>query len=528
MFRKAFLIFGLTVALATSAGADMITNWNQVLLQVIREEKTPPPRASRAIAMLNVAMFDAVNGIEKVYTPYVVTEDPAANANPDAAATAAAHTVLMALFPSQSILLNNAYGTYSGSIPAGDGKQRGLEYGRVVGQEILDLRANDHANDTVAFESPAGGGWWAPTGPAAALLPQWPRVTPFALNSGDQFRPDAPPSPFSAEYAAAFNETKRLGRADSKFRTAAQSQIALFWADGAGTSTPPGHWIEIAIDISEQQHLTRIQNARLFALLGIAIADAGIAAWDAKYAYSNWRPVTAIQHADQDGNPATTADPAWQPFITTPPFPAYISGHSTFSAAAARVLAHFFGTDNVTFTTGSGGTPGVERTFQSFSQAAAEAGQSRIYGGIHWQFDNQAGLATGRKIGDLVFFQYLRPRGNAGNCAVSDTTLCLNGGRFQVKATWNTGTASGTAHAVSLGETTGRFWFFDEDNTEVVVKVLDACAAFQKHWVFASGLTNVEVLLEVTDTETGEVRAYYNPRGEIFAPIQDVDAFGCP
>jgi hypothetical protein len=205
---------------------------------------------------------------------------------------------------------------------------------------------------------------------------------------------------------------KALGAAVGSSRTADQSEIALFWADGAGTETPPGHWNHIAQDVAATRGLSLKENARLFALLNIALADAGICAWDAKYTYSNWRPVTAIRAGDTDGNSATAPDVTWSSFIATPPFPDYVSGHSTFSAAAAAVLALFFGTDNVAFITGSDALPGVSRSFPSFSAAAAEAALSRIYGGIHYRFASQDGLTAGTQIGRWTVRNYLQAEGN--------------------------------------------------------------------------------------------------------------------
>jgi Ca2+-binding RTX toxin-like protein len=181
-----------------------------------------------------------------------------------------------------------------------------------------------------------------------------------------------------------------------------QTTIAKFWASGAGTLTPPGQWQEIAQEIATQRGLSTIETAKMFASLSVAVADAGIASWDAKYAYDNWRPVTGIPQADADGNPLTLADVNWRPLMTTPPFPDYISGHSTFSAAAANALASYLGTDAMTFKAISDAYPDAGRVFTSLFAAAEEAGQSRIYGGIHWQFSNQAGLDTGAKIGDFV------------------------------------------------------------------------------------------------------------------------------
>jgi membrane-associated phospholipid phosphatase len=532
--KKRFLIAACLATLlgaAAAARADVVLDWNEVLLDAIRVDKTAPPKAARAMACVNVSMYDAVNGIVGGSAPYAVTDPAPAGASAEAAAVAAAYTSLVALFPAQQATFDAAKAVSLAAIPNGQAKVTGLKWGELVAEAILELRANDHSGDTDIWEAPLGGGWWLATPPAFAppLLPNWPHVTPWAMISGTEFRPPAPPSPNSAEYLAAFREVKRIGRVNSPNRTAEQTQIALFWADGAGTETPPGHWITIASGLSRDRGLSLAENARLFALLSITVADAAVVAWDVKYAYNNWRPVTGIQHADQDGNPATEPEPGWLPLLATPPFPSYISGHSTFSAASARILAHYFGTDAIAFSTTSDGLPGVTRSFSRLSQAAAEAGQSRIYGGIHWQFDNQAGLESGAALADFVFFNELRPNAAIATCVPGPTALCLTGGRFKVEAAWRTADGSGAGTAVSLGEDSGRFWFFDPDNTELVVKVLDACAGFDRFWVFASGLTDVQVVITVTDTESGQVRSYYNPGGRAFAPVQDVQAFAtCP
>lgn len=516
---------------AGAARADVILDWNEVLLDAIRVDRTSPPRATRGMACVNVSIYDAVNGILGNYAPYHVTEAAPAGASAEAAAVAAAYRALVALFPAQQATFDAARAASLAAIPDGPAKTGGIAWGEHVADAILALRDNDHSSDSYPWESPVGANWWEPTPPAFAppLLPNWPYVTPWAMTSTSQFRQTAPPAPNTAEYVAAFREVKRLGRVDSTFRTADQSEIALFWADNPGTATPPGHWLDIARSLSAQRGLTLAENARLFALLSMTVADAAVVSWDIKFAYSNWRPLTGIQHADQDGNPDTVADPSWLPYIPTPPFPSYTSGHSTFSGSSSRLLAHFFGTDAIAFNATSDGVPGVTRSYTSLSQAAEEAGQSRIYGGIHWQFDNQAGLESGRALADHVFFNFLTPAATASTCNPGPTTLCLNGGRFKVEAHWNTGGGSGAGTAESLGEDSGRFWFFSPDNTEVVVKVLNACSYDDRYWVFASGLTNVQVVITVTDTETGRVRSYFNPSGRAFAPVQDVQAFAtCP
>ena len=390
--------------------ADVVAAWNIAALDAIRLERTAPPIASRALAMLHAAIFDAVNGIARAYDHYVVPSVVPASASMTAAANAAAYRVMMALFPAQA----GPFGELNSALGAGDAAatRQGRAWGEIVAIRILQWRADDGTTAHVELPANTGPGIWAPTPPAYAAyaLPQWGFVTPFAMEVGQSFRPAGPPALDGAQYAADFNEVKALGGANGSTRTEEQSLIALFWADGAGTETPPGHWNSIARAVSDELGTPLLEKARLFALLNVAMADAAICAWDAKYAFLFWRPVTAIRQADFDGNEATTADPTWSSFIATPPFPDYVSGHSTFSGAAATVLALFYGTDEVDFTAFSDFLPGVMRRFARFSDAAAEAAQSRLYGGIHFRSANEDGLRAGIDIGNWTVATVMTPK----------------------------------------------------------------------------------------------------------------------
>lgn len=412
---------------ARPARADQVLDWNRVTLDTIRALRLDPPQASRTLAMVHVAIFDAVNGIDRVYEPYHLDERAPPRASRRAAAAAAAYTVLVGLHPERRAVYETALARSLDGIRPGPRRDRGKEWGERVGNAILDLRRNDGADAIVPHVPGEEVGTWRPTPPAfaPALLPQWPFVTPFAMSRGDQFRVPPPP-PLSGEvFADAFDEVSELGRADSALRTDDETEIAYFWEDGAGSVSPPGHWNVIAQDLARRFGNELLDNARLFALLGIAQADAGISAWDSKYAYDHFRPVTAITHdADRDRNPYTKRDPAWRPLLPTPPFPSYTSGHSTFSAAAARVLARFYGTDEIAFSGPSPDPhrwpdvlPGVVRRWERLSEAAEEASHSRIYGGIHWSYDSDAGREAGRAIGDFVFDNLLRPRRCEGHDA---------------------------------------------------------------------------------------------------------------
>ncbi|WFU21156.1 Ig-like domain-containing protein [Bradyrhizobium sp. CB1717] len=387
--------------IAASGAENAALAWNQTTLDTIRADGATPIVASRTLAMESIAVLDVLAAIDGTPAIMVGLTAPA-NLSVDAAVAAAAHRVLAYLYPGQAAALDQKLAADLADIPEGDDKAAGLSFGRAVADAVIALRDHDGWDAFVTYNAEGAPGQWVPTPPMfdVPLGPQWGSLTPFALQTGDQFRPGAPPSLDSAEYAAAFDEVMRLGSATSSERTAEQTQIARFWADGLGSFTPSGHWNAIATEAAQAEGLSLSDSARMLAMLNIGLADAGIAAWDAKYFYGSWRPITAIRRADEDGNPETTADPTWQPLLLTPAFPEYISGHSTYSATAATILSGVFG--DYAFSTTSIGLPGVTRSFDSFDDAAAEAGQSRIYGGIHFQFANIAGQATGRLIGDWV------------------------------------------------------------------------------------------------------------------------------
>ncbi|MCU0540790.1 MAG: phosphatase PAP2 family protein [Oscillatoriaceae cyanobacterium Prado104] len=387
---------------------NIILEWNGVLLNAIRTESTAPPVASRNMAMVHAAIYDSVNSISKKYSPYQVNIDAPAGASPEAATAAAAYRVLVSLYPAQTLKFNEAYNSSMANIPDGKAKEDGIALGQQVADRIIAWRSTDGANNTVTYTPKTDPGIWVPTPPgfAASLLPQWPDVTPFAMTSGSQFRPPAPPALDSAKYAEEVNFTKEIGKIDSLNRTPDQTAIAKFWANGAGTFTPPGHWNQIAEEAASLTGQSLEDTARLFALLNISLADAAISCWDAKYQYNYWRPVTAIRQADRDNNPNTTADTSWTPLLATPPFPEYTSGHSTFSGAAEPVMTAVFGSD---YGFGDRGdrTINTLRTFENFSEAADESGISRIYGGIHFMSANVNGLNAGRNLGNYVVQNFL-------------------------------------------------------------------------------------------------------------------------
>jgi hypothetical protein len=447
---------GLVIVISLWAGsrasmADEVTDWNAAALDILYTGGQNPVLQTWSMAMVHLAIHDALNAIDRRHAPYAFDGRAPSGASPQAAVAAAAHDVLVAAIPavfpgtipaatlpspgfgnpSQRAAgvaaADAAYAAALAAIPDGPAKTNGVAVGRAAAAALLTRRRADGATAVVPYTPGTAPGQWQPTpnpvppdpstggpGLAPALLPGWGNVTPFALTSGAQFRPAGPPALTSEEYARDYNEVKSLGEKASTARSAEQSSIARFWYEGSVAG-----WNRIARVVAAPSNLTAWGNARLFALLNVAMADGFIAGWDARYVYNFWRPVTAIRAGDIDGNEKTTADPNWQSFLNTPNIPDYPSTHSVLGGAAAEVLAWFFGNDRIAFTTTSGapfgttpesGAPfaGLTRSFTSFSQAAQENADSRVYAGIHFRSAVRDGVLQGRSIGALVVEQYLK------------------------------------------------------------------------------------------------------------------------
>lgn len=368
------------------AAGGLVEDWNAEAVAAIRIETQPPALAARNLAILHLAIFHAVEGA-------------ADDISREAAALAAAHEICIRQFPARKADFDRRFAKARDAIDEGEPRRTGFRIGRGVAQGILEARAADGSTTSVHYvprEAPSQ--WRRVTANRPPELPQWPKVRPFVLESGDQFRPPAPPALDSAEYAASLEEVRRLGAKQGASRTPDEEEAAVFWSDFSYTSTPPGHWNEIARSAAASQGLDLEGSSRLFALLNLALADAGIVAFDCKYHYNFWRPVSAIRRADEDRNGATTADPAWDSLLPSPPHPEYVSAHSAFSGAASQVLIAFFGRDDIRFEVGSDARPGVLRRYDSFSACAEEISRSRVFGGIHFPFSCDRGLAVGRAV----------------------------------------------------------------------------------------------------------------------------------
>jgi hypothetical protein len=402
---SAVVTVSLTGAMSAAASASSaVIAVNNTLLDAIRASAstTPPPRAARAIGMVGIAMYDAVNASSGLaYNPYSYGGGAVSGLSRDAVALSSGYTMMASLFPTLSVSLNADLDTkLNGLSMTASQRAASLAFGQSVADNLFVARAGDgSATAQFAYVPGTDPGDFQPTQPSNPVLPGWGNVTTFGVTSNSQFDVGSPPVLGSTEWIADYDEVKALGCATCG--TAEQQTIARYWADGGGTFTPPGHWLQIATDMMGD--LSTMQAARLTALVGASIADGGITAWNTKYTYDVWRPITAIRNCTV-GVCGVDGDPIWTPLLSTPNFPSYTSGHSTFSGSAAGALARFMGTDDVAFCTGADPLSGVagDRCFTSFSDAAYEAGISRIYGGIHYEFDNGRAVEAGLKIGSYV------------------------------------------------------------------------------------------------------------------------------
>lgn len=403
------------VALAWLAGAPLQANtvpeWNVLIMQAIRTTNTWPTLSTRNLAILHRAIYDALAALDGAYPPYRRQPPAPAGASPLAAVAAAGREVMYALDPSFAAWTEALYLSQERDFPRGPAGTEGVTVGLTAARGFLAERSADGSNTEIPSISSDAPGQWRRTPPfyRPPLTPHWRYVKPFAIQVLEPFVPPSAPALTSEEYAQDLNEVKIIGERNSPVRTAEQSHIAVFWSDFSYTAKPPGNWHEIAATIAAQSHLALGETARLFALLSLALADAAIVCWESKYRYNFWRPVTAIERADADGNPATEADPNGDHYLVAPNFPEYTSVHSPFSKASAELLTWFFGTHAVTFPAYSDSLPSVVRVFHSLAACADEVGKSRIYGGIHFEFANRESKRSGAQVAHYVLANYLLP-----------------------------------------------------------------------------------------------------------------------
>ena len=393
---------------------DVILQWNRVLMETVSTPGQHPPTIMpvRSYAMMHAAMFDAVNSIDGTYTPYLTDVPGSPNASLEAAAAQAAHDVLAALYPTRLAVFDAELAASLEGVEEYRAQQ-GIRIGQIVAERLLATRAGDGWNVTPpSYTLPPTPGNWQPTPPgnAAATFTHYGSVLPFAITSGTQFAPNPPPAMTSAEYAAALNEVKEIGSVNSATRTADQTLVARLWA---GVGTPTNFlfvWNNVARTVALERGTTTVEMARLFALTNISLHDALQTSFASKFQYGLWRPVTAIRRADEDGNADTAPDAAWSSLIVAPPYPTYAGNMATIGTSQSTTLALFFGRDDIRFQHTWEGAGGATRSYAGFGAMADEQARARVYGGIHFTFDNVAGQSIGQNVANYVFRNLMRPR----------------------------------------------------------------------------------------------------------------------
>ena len=426
---RLLIVFIITALSATSLRAqDIVVDWNRIMADTIRADTVyqNPGMASRTMAMMNLAIYDAVNEIEPRYQPFYQHDPAPQGASAEAAGIQAAYRVLSSIYTDQQALLDSERANLLLTIPDGPAKTTGLKYGDQVGKHVVNLRADD-GFDNIVNHIPSGEpGHWEPdpeNPDQEAWGPLWGELSTFGIQNTDQFFPPEMPAMTSQQYTDAFNEVISLGAKESTTRTDEQTEIGLFWAyDRLGMGTPIVLFNQILRTIATNEGNDLLDNSKMFAMAATSMADAGITAWDSKFVYDFWRPISGIRRADEDENPDTSPDREWVPLGApggvapdgtiindfTPPFPTYVSGHASFGAAMFEALAEFYGTDAISFEVTSEELSGTVRSFDSLSAAAAENGRSRVYLGIHWFFDDTKGQEMGVDVSDYIAANYFQ------------------------------------------------------------------------------------------------------------------------
>jgi hypothetical protein len=402
IMRSATLAVGLMFS-AASTEANVITDWDANAVAIA------PPNAAglREMAIMHVAMFDAVNSIARRYRPYAVQPTASKATSQEAAATAAAAGVLIGLHPEAAEQIKAASVRALAAIPEGEAKADALALGQAVAEKILSVRSKDGANASDDYRPKTKPGVYVPT--AAMVGSTWPRMTPFALTSPSQFRPPPPISLTSSEWADNYNELKEFGGKNSAKRSAQQTETARFWL-----ALGPPVYDQIPRQLVAAKQMNMVESARFMALYSIALTDASIAVFDAKYQYEFWRPVTAIRNGDLDDNPATERESTWQPIDSTPVHPEYPCAHCIQSGAAAAVIEAVLGSSEIPEVTMTSTTaPGVTHRWTSTAAFTEEVASARIWAGFHYRFSTRVGTEMGRKIGNYVVETVMQPQAKA-------------------------------------------------------------------------------------------------------------------
>jgi hypothetical protein len=418
---RQWLFVGVVIMLISPAAgwtqdAEVISEWNRILQTTVATPGALPGTVffTRPYALMHAAIFDAINAIDRSYTPLAVDVEAATGASRGAAAARAAHDVLSALFPAQRPAFATALAASLARFP-GDAGREGARVGAEAARRWLERRAADGWTRTPSeYLLPSLPGYYQVTPPqnAAVTFTHYPDVQPYIVGHRRQFLVAPPPPSSSTHYAADFNEVKAIGAANSVTRTAEQTLIAQLWAR-VGTSTAlDAIWNSVAGDVARSRGLSSVETARLFALLNLSLHDGLLMSFTGKFLYGLWRPVSAIRAADLDGNPATDADAAWLPLIATPPYPTYPGNQACVGATAARILARYFDRDDIAFSATWTMTSGAanSRRYNGFREMADEQARSRIYAGIHFAFDNLASVGACTALADYVFDNAVRVR----------------------------------------------------------------------------------------------------------------------
>jgi PAP2 superfamily len=389
--------------LATPARADVVSDWNEKVIALLTNARMAPPQAERVMAMVHVAMFDAVNAIDKRYRPYLIQPEAQATASKEAAAATAAGKVLLGLYPQVEVELKAALAAYLSTLPAGEAKVEGTRLGETVAGHVLAARAQDGSDAPDSYRPKAKPGVYVPTSITVGSV--WPKLVPFAMTSPSQFRPQPPVALTSPQWATDFNEIKVFGARESSKRSARQTEDARFWL------TPgPVIYYPIVRQIAAAKKLSILDSARLLALVAVARSDAFIAVFDAKYHYDFWRPVTAIRNGDIDDNPATEPDASWLPLADTPMHPEYPCAHCIMASTMAAVIGSLFaGTELPELSLTSPTAPGVTHHWTNLQALVDEVMDARIWAGFHYRFSTRVGAEMGHKIGDYTVRSVMQP-----------------------------------------------------------------------------------------------------------------------